>query len=84
MCLRILGFGMSAKGWGPEVEGVEWLALLLLLLGGQGNPELAEARPEICKPVDWGQCWDQNGFCLCREGAPSGAAWGTFLIDWAS
>lgn len=36
------------------MEGVELLALLLLLFGGGGNSELAEARPEICKPVDWG------------------------------
>lgn len=45
MCLRDLGCGMSAKEWGTEVEEVEWLALLLLLFGGQGNSELA---------VDWG------------------------------
>ena len=57
-CLRCV-LGTSAlelvqRSGGSEVEGVELLALLWPLFGGRGNSELAGARPEICKPVDWG------------------------------
>lgn len=82
MCLRSLEFGMSAKEWSAGVEGVE-TALSLLLFGGWGIPEPAEARPGICKPVDWGSAGTKIASAIL-EGAPSSAAWGTFLLEWAN
>lgn len=81
MCLR--GLGMSAKEWGAEVEGVDGHSPCCCL-EAQGNSEWPEARPGICKPVDWGSAGPKIASACAGRRKPSDAAWGMFLLEWAS
>lgn len=52
MCLRSLELGRSAEERGAEVDGVELLSPCCCL-EAEGTLSPLEARPGICKPVDW-------------------------------
>lgn len=81
MCLR--GLGMSAKEWGAEVEGVDGHSPCCCL-EAQGTLERPEATPGICKPVDWGTAGPKIASACAGRRQPSDAAWGMFLLEWAS
>lgn len=46
--------------------------------------ERPEATPGICKPVDWGSAGPKIASACAGRRQPSDAAWGMFLLEWAS